>query len=553
MLLAYGELMPRAAKIQANIDCIVSLNVVITISQCHQIKNSNKESTLAKKYHTFTHFIGILAIPMLSSVATAETIDNDKAPSDVGYLSVDVTSGGEASSARITAVGNPSGTLFQNTDILFSYRSFIDVGASGEGTRLLESSITDSGITLENSGVSEDFTRSTGSFIGASGNVIGWSVISIIADDSSTMANIFQFTARTGTLGELRLYQSIDQDVLNGSSSDVFFSRGDADSGNLELFTADIAEAIGMSQAGPMNEFNSLFNATFTGWAACTFNNIEPQIENGTLQISRSGEICSSLAQQTLDHPILGPVLGPADLVSTLAWNVDPNARYSIITTTLNLLPPLDSNILPPVFCNGLPITVDLALGQTPTTGDDVILGTEGDDTIRALDGHDTICGLGGNDLINAGGGNDFVDAGPGHDRVFGISGDDELHGGSGADRMFGGPGEDIIYGDNGNDRLNGGGGSDLIFGGNGNDEIFGQFGNDLLMGDDGDDLINGAAGDDYLVGGNGSDRLVGDLNDSQAGDDLLDGGPGADVLVGRAGDNFCFIDSADTVSGCNF
>ena len=55
--------------------------------------------------------------------------------------------------------------------------------------------------------------------------------------------------------------------------------------------------------------------------------------------------------------------------------------------------------------CSGAAVTVDLALGQAPTEGDDVILGTDGDDVINGLDGNDVICGEGGNDTINAGNG----------------------------------------------------------------------------------------------------------------------------------------------------
>ncbi|MDH4171855.1 MAG: pre-peptidase C-terminal domain-containing protein, partial [Acidimicrobiia bacterium] len=46
--------------------------------------------------------------------------------------------------------------------------------------------------------------------------------------------------------------------------------------------------------------------------------------------------------------------------------------------------------------CNGLPVTVDLNLGQVPTAGADVILGTPGPDVIVALGGDDTICAQGG-------------------------------------------------------------------------------------------------------------------------------------------------------------
>ena len=42
--------------------------------------------------------------------------------------------------------------------------------------------------------------------------------------------------------------------------------------------------------------------------------------------------------------------------------------------------------------CNGLTVDVDLNAGDTPTSGDDVILGTSGADTINGLGGNDTIC-----------------------------------------------------------------------------------------------------------------------------------------------------------------
>ena len=47
--------------------------------------------------------------------------------------------------------------------------------------------------------------------------------------------------------------------------------------------------------------------------------------------------------------------------------------------------------------CSGAAVTVDLALGELPTEGDDVIQGTDGDDVINGLGGNDIICGEGGN------------------------------------------------------------------------------------------------------------------------------------------------------------
>ena len=513
---------------------------------------------MTSKVSTFTQLFSAVTILLLASTASAEVIDNDLAESTEGFLSVDISAGGESTNARITAVGNPSGELFEDIDVVFSYRSFVDVGDLGGAFRLpfgnqSGPSTNESGPTLINDGPGNDEVVSSGSFIGATGNVIDWSVSSVIPDGSNTLTSTYSFSARTGTLGAIRFYQSIDQDVL-GFSNDVFFARGDAADESLELFTIDNAEAIGINQSGAFSDSLGLSNATFGGWAACTFPNLESGIEDGTQQLSLTGEICAELQDEALVHPIVGPAFGPLDIVSAMAWNVDPNASNATIVTTVG--GSVSSSVssggpASTLTCNGLPVTVNLALDQAPTSGNDVILGTEGADTIRALGGDDTICGLGGDDLINAGGGDDFVDAGPGDDRVFGISGDDVLRGRAGADRIFGGNGDDLINGDGGADRLNGGGGDDVIFGGGGNDGVFGQNGDDTLSGGSGDDLITGAAGNDVLNGGAGSDRLVGDANVSQAGDDTLDGGAGADELVGRAGNDECVVDSSDTSSDC--
>lgn len=96
-----------------------------------------------------------------------------------------------------------------------------------------------------------------------------------------------------------------------------------------------------------------------------------------------------------------------------------------------------------PPTCDGLAITVDLNDGDTPTNGDDVILGTPGPDTIN---------GLGGNDRICSGDRGDTVDGGPGNDRIFGFKGSDTLSGGTENDRVVGGKGTDVCNGNAGTD-----------------------------------------------------------------------------------------------------
>ena len=152
-------------------------------------------------------------------------------------------------------------------------------------------------------------------------------------------------------------------------------------------------------------------------------------------------------------------------------------------------------------FCNGEEVTVDLADGDRPTDGDDVILGTDGADVISAGDGNDLICAEGGDDIINAGNGADTVFAG---------SGDDTVNAGQGRDFIDSGAGDDFVSGGKGKDTIDGGAGDDDLRGNEGTDTLNGGSGNDELRGGQKADTINGGSGDDNLVGGTRPDRLSG-------------------------------------------
>ena len=229
-----------------------------------------------------------------------------------------------------------------------------------------------------------------------------------------------------------------------------------------------------------------------------------------------------------------------------------------------------------PLFCNGSVVTVNIGLGQVPTTGPDVILGTSGADTIDGLAGEDTICGLSGDDIIMGGvgidtilggGGNDTILGGGGADIISGQGGDDIINGenaadlimgGVGNDTITGGPGNDDIRGQAGNDVMNGNEGVDQFFGGSGNDTIHadiggnagtiqvvnGQSGGDTIFGSPQADVLNGGPGQDEIHGGNGNDILRGgraaDDLFGDNGDDTLEGGPDRDALSGGNGTDDC-------------
>lgn len=249
------------------------------------------------------------------------------------------------------------------------------------------------------------------------------------------------------------------------------------------------------------------------------------------------------------------------------------------------------------IACNGLNITVDIAAGERPTAGDDVILGTSAADFIRAGTGNDTICAQGGSDVIVAGDGNDYVEGGDGDDEIRGGTGNDVIFGGTGADLLDGGNGDDEIFGEAGNDIINGRVGEDVLDGGDGvdaisggpdadtiftgsgatvgsglfvggggdDDTIFGGPDADDLRGEGGEDTIRGRAGNDFIVGGIGRDLLRGGPGNDDIlgladndnifggeGDDSLAGGSGDDNLNGGNGLDFCAGQSDQTISAVN-
>ena len=231
------------------------------------------------------------------------------------------------------------------------------------------------------------------------------------------------------------------------------------------------------------------------------------------------------------------------------------------------------------LLCDGRAVTVDIGLGQVPTAGDDVVMGTAGVDVINAGGGNDVVCGGGGNDVIDAGagadlvfggGGNDTITGGLGGDQLFGEAGDDTLNGGEGPDYLSGGAGLDTLNGDDGDDILDGGGDDDVLQGGRGGDQLFGWGGEDTLWGEApgvvagepdylwgglGIDTFNGGAGSDWLEGGEEGEVMNGDAGDDiilgYGGGDTLNGGLGSDYLWGGLGiDTFNGGDDRDHLEG---
>jgi Ca2+-binding RTX toxin-like protein len=232
--------------------------------------------------------------------------------------------------------------------------------------------------------------------------------------------------------------------------------------------------------------------------------------------------------------------------------------------------------------CNGLAVTVNLGLGQQPTEGNDVILGTSASETIAARGGNDTICALGGKDTIVGGGGNDWINGGAGINSVSfanapaGVTVNLAVAGaqstGEGVDTLIsianvtGSPFRDVLTGNSAANVFGGLAGNDTFIGGPGNDTFDGGTGRDTvsystnssgvrvtltttsaqdtlsagldrlrgienLIGTPTRDQLTGNSAANKLTGGGGNDSLAGG-----ASNDSLVGGPGQDTCAGGTG-----------------
>lgn len=295
---------------------------------------------LSKRASALVIGASALVAAMLPLAAQAVVIDNGIPIGMVGHWSVDVQTGGSSFGAMLTTT-TVSGDVV-TAPVLSSYEAYVDPGNNGGGFAL-----EGDAPVLENGEV-----RSSGSFQGASGT-ISWVARSSVPPNAQFLRTSYRFNVTSGgAIGPLRVYQHFDADI-QGSGGDVF-QVGTVD-GLLALETRDNTELFGASVSPGFENA-----ATFIGGAADRFNNIVPRITGAGQPVSPGITIQNLPAFQ---HPQLGPAFGPGDIVSVLAWEVDPNAGATDIVHFMDGRPLATDG-----DGDGVPDSVDACPGTPPGT-----------------------------------------------------------------------------------------------------------------------------------------------------------------------------------------
>ena len=333
-------------------------------------------------------------------------------------------------------------------------------------------------------------------FSGAGAN---WTETAILV--ASDEAGTDQFGTDVDVEGGRVIVGSAGDSSLFGSAEGSVFAFANNGAGWVEETKFTASDGLGSDQLGSSVALSGTIIATGAP-------NVDIDIDN---QDSGAAYVFNTTGVQ---NPGTAPVVPPTTTTAPPAPEPEPEPTVPEPAPTVPTVPTVAPE------CGGLDITVNLNLGQVPTSGNDVILGTPGNDRIVAGDGFDVICGEGGDDTIIAGNGqdvvfggagNDIIEAGQGKDVVYGQDGDDIIAGGRGKDTLIGGAGDDSIRGNEGTDTIDGGAGDDILRGGQKADTIDGGNGNDTLIGGTRPDILNGGAGVDTYNGGGGVDTCVAD------------------------------------------
>ena len=283
---------------------------------------------------------GLPVLPTGPEVNRGLTIDNDVDVNLPGYFETTIADAGDVSGSGVTVEDLSTSTILINQDYIFAYSTFVTTATGVE--RLSDTTITQPA-TL----VGDDVVESRGTFAGPNG-VVSWIATSSFEDGVSRLVTTLDLDSGQATLGNIQVVSYLDEDV-EGISDDILVTTGVPGAEGFRAFTLDGVRRIGFSQGGYYTEDGiNLVNASYAGWAADQFPELENAIDAGTQTFSIAGEIDFDDLPASAD-PVFGQQYGPNDVTTAFAWDTDAISNTARVTTFLELLS-RDPAVAPPLF-----------------------------------------------------------------------------------------------------------------------------------------------------------------------------------------------------------
>ncbi len=289
-----------------------------------------------------------VVLPTGPEVNRGLTIDNDVNINTPGYFEATPGAGNQLTflSSGVTVQDLSNGQILVNQNYVFAYSTFIQ--ANGAVANLATS------VTQAPTLIADDVVESRGTFVGQNGNV-DWVATSSFVDGVATFFTSLEMSAATGTLGDIRVHSYLDEDV-EGISDDILVTLGTPGEADFRALTIDGVRRIGFSQGGfYIDDGVNLSNATYAGWAADRFNDLQTLILAGNAVYTLPGTI--DLADLPVQpDPVFGTSNGPGDVTTAFAWDTLATATTATVTSFLELIPtdPGVSTIGPETFEPGL-------------------------------------------------------------------------------------------------------------------------------------------------------------------------------------------------------
>ena len=284
-------------------------------------------------------------LPTGPEVNRGLTIDNDVDVNTPGYFEATIADGNDVGSSGVT-VNSATGQLIVNDDFIFAYRTYVQVGNTV--TELANTNVTQPAALI-----ADDVVESRGSFTGPNGEV-NWVATSRFINGVPTLFSSVNLSSDS-PLGDIRLVSYLDEDV-QGISDDILAPVGTPGDADFRAFTLDGPGRFGFAHGGfYLDDGVNLSGASYAGWAADQFNELETAIVAGTQGFSIPGTI--DLADlPAVPDPDFGTIFGPNDVTTAFAWDTIATSSSATITAFLELLASDPTVVTPtiPVFESGL-------------------------------------------------------------------------------------------------------------------------------------------------------------------------------------------------------